>query len=485
MEKTCEFCGAPRPIIYCQADGAFLCLSCDSKVHSANALSSRHTRTLLCDSCRYNQANVRCLDHLMLLCRGCDTRMHRHPPQHKKLMISSFTGCPSAKNFAALWGFGANELNDFSARGQHGDESGMSSEMGGVTSRSFASSTEGTSSFVGADQETGSSGQYYKEPVNHQKEQNNCLIMQQILDLKKLQLTEEDEKSPLLHRYDEPGMPSAVDNTSGKLNEGLNDQLQGNKCLANSPQSSDSSKVASKGERFTSSTQLDHLLGSPSAGDPFWPSKNPTDPNQIWSQNIQDLGVCEEAGYSDVFNIPDVDVTFRNFEDFFSGDIGLTESLLGDDLTWAEIEKATKQEVSASSSAYVNERANPTYHYPNHLSQSMKNSYYLIRSSGSPSFSPSRLSAESSGSECFDSGHSGSIFRGAEFSKMTEVHDKEIEGGESSMRPSKERNKTRMHGKQTPLSPRKGKADTHKRIKNRYIKVQGYGSDTANVTKSY
>ncbi|KAL9246246.1 hypothetical protein vseg_019807 [Gypsophila vaccaria] len=463
MEKTCEFCAAPRPIIYCQADGAFLCLSCDSKVHSANALSSRHTRTLLCDSCRYNQANVRCLDHLMLLCKGCDTRMHRLPPQHKKLMISSFSGCPSAKNFAALWGFGVNELDDFSARSQHGADSSM----------------EGTSSFVGAEHEPSSSGQYYKEPINHHKEQNNCLIMQQILDLKKLQLTDENEQSsPLLRRYDEPVTPSALHSTSGKLNEGLSNQSQDNPCIINDPQVLDGSNKALKGDRFTSSSQLDNLSGSPSVGDPFWPNKNPADPNQMWSQNIQDLGVCEEAGYSDVFNIPDVDVTFRNFEDIFTGDIGLTESLLGDDdLMWSEIEKAANEGISAYSSVDVNNRENSPYETPNQLSQSMRNSYHLIRSSGSPSFSPSRLSAESSGSECLDSGHSGNT---------TEAYGTEIDGGEpSSMRSSKERKKTRMHNKQTPLSPRKGKADTHKRTKSRSIKVEGYESDAANATRSF
>lgn len=461
MEKTCEFCAAPRPIIYCQADGAFLCLSCDSKVHSANALSSRHTRTLLCDSCRYNQANVRCLDHLMLLCKGCDARMHRLSPQHKKLTISSFSGCPSAKNFAALWGFGVNELDDFSTRGQHG----------------LDSSVEGTGSFVSGERESSSSGQYYKEPVNHHKEQNNCLIMQQILDLKKLQLTDENEKSsPLLRRYDEPVMPSPMLSSSAKLNEGVKSQLQENPCSVDDPQNSDGSNKALKGDRFTSSSQLDNLSGSPSVGDPFWPSKTPADPNQIWSQNIQDLGVCEEAGYSDVFNIPDVDVTFRNFEDFFTGEVGdagLAESLLrDDDLMWSEIEKAANEGFSAYSSVDAIKGENAHYEIPNQLSQSTRNSYHLIRSSGSPSFSPSRLSAESSGSECLDSGHSGS-------------YGTEIEGGEPSPRSSKERKKTRMHNKQTPLSPRKGKSDMHKRIKSRCIKVEGYEKDAASATKSF
>lgn len=114
MEKTCEFCGAPGAVVYCQADAALLCLSCDAKVHSANALFSRHSRTLICDSCKGKPAHVRCLDHLMLLCQQCDLRLHKSFSNHKKLMISSFTGCPSAKHFAALWGFHFDELHQFS-----------------------------------------------------------------------------------------------------------------------------------------------------------------------------------------------------------------------------------------------------------------------------------------------------------------------------------------------------------------------------------
>lgn len=41
---------------------------------------------------------------------------------------------------------------------------------------------------------------------------------------------------------------------------------------------------------------------------------------QLWSQNMQDLGVCEDVNCLDDFNIPAVDLTFENFEEFFGGD---------------------------------------------------------------------------------------------------------------------------------------------------------------------
>jgi hypothetical protein len=41
---------------------------------------------------------------------------------------------------------------------------------------------------------------------------------------------------------------------------------------------------------------------------------------QLWPQIIQDLGVCQELACDDDFNIPDVDLTFQNFEELFGGD---------------------------------------------------------------------------------------------------------------------------------------------------------------------
>lgn len=38
--------------MYCESDQASLCWDCDSKVHGANFLVTKHTRTLLCYDCR-------------------------------------------------------------------------------------------------------------------------------------------------------------------------------------------------------------------------------------------------------------------------------------------------------------------------------------------------------------------------------------------------------------------------------------------------
>lgn len=49
--KGCELCEKPARM-YCESDQASLCWVCDAKVHSANFLVARHTRSLLCQACQ-------------------------------------------------------------------------------------------------------------------------------------------------------------------------------------------------------------------------------------------------------------------------------------------------------------------------------------------------------------------------------------------------------------------------------------------------
>lgn len=67
-----------------------------------------------------------------------------------------------------------------------------------------------------------------------------------------------------------------------------------------------------------------------------------------------------------------------------------------------------------------------------------------IRFSRSATFSGSRLSAESSGSDLLDSGNSGNFTRGESSRNLSELHRVEVEGGQSSNRIVKEKNKSRL-----------------------------------------
>ncbi|XP_054776560.1 zinc finger protein CONSTANS-LIKE 4-like [Prosopis cineraria] len=49
--KKCELCSSPAKL-FCESDQADLCWVCDSKVHSANLLVTKHSRILLCHVCQ-------------------------------------------------------------------------------------------------------------------------------------------------------------------------------------------------------------------------------------------------------------------------------------------------------------------------------------------------------------------------------------------------------------------------------------------------
>ncbi|CAI0431173.1 unnamed protein product [Linum tenue] len=71
--KKCELCDSPARM-YCESDQASLCWDCDGKVHGANFLVAKHTRTLLCHECQsptpWTGSGSR-LAPTISLCEGC------------------------------------------------------------------------------------------------------------------------------------------------------------------------------------------------------------------------------------------------------------------------------------------------------------------------------------------------------------------------------------------------------------------------------
>lgn len=95
-------------MIYCRSDAASLCLSCDRNVHLANALSRRHSRTLLCNRCGSQPAIVRCVEENVSLCHSCDWNGHNGLPlasEHERQTINCYSGCPSAAELSRIWSF--------------------------------------------------------------------------------------------------------------------------------------------------------------------------------------------------------------------------------------------------------------------------------------------------------------------------------------------------------------------------------------------
>lgn len=123
MGCFCDFCGEQRPIVYCRSDVASLCLSCDRNIHSANALSRRHSRTLVCERCNSQPASVRCIEERITLCQNCDWIGHSNFPSDKRRAVNCYSGCPSSAELSSIWSF----LLDLPSVGDPTSEQGIGS----------------------------------------------------------------------------------------------------------------------------------------------------------------------------------------------------------------------------------------------------------------------------------------------------------------------------------------------------------------------
>ncbi|KAK9698192.1 hypothetical protein RND81_08G087900 [Saponaria officinalis] len=91
--KLCDSCKSTAATLFCRADSAFLCPSCDTLIHSANKLASRHPRVWLCDVCEQSPASVTCKADAAHLCSSCDRDIHSANPlsrRHDRVPLSPF-----------------------------------------------------------------------------------------------------------------------------------------------------------------------------------------------------------------------------------------------------------------------------------------------------------------------------------------------------------------------------------------------------------
>ena len=81
--KECELCSFPARM-FCESDQARLCWDCDEKVHGANFLVARHSRSLLCHACQSPtpwKASGSRLAHTVSVCQACVLRCDKE--QHR------------------------------------------------------------------------------------------------------------------------------------------------------------------------------------------------------------------------------------------------------------------------------------------------------------------------------------------------------------------------------------------------------------------
>lgn len=95
--RNCELCTAEAKV-YCPSDSAFLCRSCDAKVHGANFLVARHLRSSLCSNCgssdgkRFSGAGISF--PARNLCRSCSPE--RFPGDGEGEIDSLSSSCVSS-----------------------------------------------------------------------------------------------------------------------------------------------------------------------------------------------------------------------------------------------------------------------------------------------------------------------------------------------------------------------------------------------------
>lgn len=91
--KLCDSCKSATATLFCRADSAFLCVGCDSKVHAANKLASRHARVWVCEVCEQAPAHVTCKADAAALCVTCDRDIHSANPlarRHERVPVTPF-----------------------------------------------------------------------------------------------------------------------------------------------------------------------------------------------------------------------------------------------------------------------------------------------------------------------------------------------------------------------------------------------------------
>ncbi|XP_024026201.1 zinc finger protein CONSTANS-LIKE 13-like, partial [Morus notabilis] len=107
QRRLCDYCDDTTAVLYCRADSAKLCFSCDREVHGTNQLFAKHARSQLCDACDDAPASIFCTAESSVLCQNCDWERHNDTVSvvHHRRPLEGFNGCPSVTELLAILGF--------------------------------------------------------------------------------------------------------------------------------------------------------------------------------------------------------------------------------------------------------------------------------------------------------------------------------------------------------------------------------------------
>ncbi|KAJ7979505.1 CONSTANS-like protein [Quillaja saponaria] len=91
--KPCDSCKSAVAAVFCRPDSAFLCITCDTKIHFTNKFSSPHERVWMCEVCEQAPASVTCKADAATLCVTCDSDIHSANPlarRHERVPVEPF-----------------------------------------------------------------------------------------------------------------------------------------------------------------------------------------------------------------------------------------------------------------------------------------------------------------------------------------------------------------------------------------------------------
>ncbi|CAH9080919.1 unnamed protein product [Cuscuta epithymum] len=113
MKIQCDVCGEDEAAVFCVADEAALCPSCDQTVHNANKLASKHQRFSLlhpppsqpplCDICQERKAWLFCEEDRAMLCGECDVPIHKaneNTRTHNRFLVTGVQLSPTSSSFS-------------------------------------------------------------------------------------------------------------------------------------------------------------------------------------------------------------------------------------------------------------------------------------------------------------------------------------------------------------------------------------------------
>ncbi|CAL5362035.1 unnamed protein product [Camellia sinensis] len=89
QKRICDFCGESQALLYCRADSAKLCFSCDQQVHSTNQLFTKHTHSLFL----IFQPTLSLAPHGHVSPHSFSLSYFYFPTNHFNISTHSFTPC--------------------------------------------------------------------------------------------------------------------------------------------------------------------------------------------------------------------------------------------------------------------------------------------------------------------------------------------------------------------------------------------------------